>query len=104
MRIIKKPRQEGIDLDYVAAKNAAIVIPCFLKRGNDMELFLIKGKISPAWFLLIFVCCLGMNVTRGTAQEENLDVFQQWVKWNNPGSLLIHDLIGQANEYYDIRD
>jgi hypothetical protein len=69
-----------------------------------MELFLKKGKISPAGLLLIFVCCLCMNVTRGVAQEENLDVFQQWVTWNNPGSMLIHDLIGQANGYYDIRD
>ena len=22
-------------------------------------------------------------------EEENLDVFQQWLKWNNPGSLLL---------------
>jgi len=45
-----------------------------------------------------------MNVSSGFAQQENLDVFQQWVKWSNPGSLLIHDLIAQANDYYDIRD
>jgi len=69
-----------------------------------MELFLRNGKISAAGFLLIFICCLGMNLTRVLAQEENLDVFQQWVTWNNPGSLLIHDLIGQANEFYNIRE
>lgn len=36
--------------------------------------------------------------------EENLDVFQQWVTWNNPGSLLIHHLINQANDLYAQRD
>lgn len=104
MLIIKKRKREGTDLEYVAAKDAANVRPCILEKKNDMELFLRNGKISPAGFLLIFACCLSMNVTRGVAQEENLDVFQQWVTWNNPGSMLIHDLIGQANGYYDIRD
>jgi len=36
--------------------------------------------------------------------EENLDVFQQWIHWNNPGSLLINHLIKQAFDYYDLRD
>jgi len=36
--------------------------------------------------------------------EENLNVFQQWLRWNNPGSLLINYLSDQAFEYYDIRD
>jgi cephalosporin-C deacetylase-like acetyl esterase len=36
--------------------------------------------------------------------EENLDVFQQWIRWNNPGSLLINHLIKQAFDFYDIRD
>jgi len=35
---------------------------------------------------------------------ENLNVFQQWIRWNNPGSLLIDHLTKQANNYYDIRD
>jgi hypothetical protein len=43
-------------------------------------------------------------VTIGYAQQENLDVFQQWVIWNNAGSMLIHDLIGQAHDFYDVRD
>jgi len=37
-------------------------------------------------------------------EEENLNVFQQWIRWNNPGSLLIDHLIKQAFQYYDIRD
>ena len=59
----------------------------------------IKREINIFFFL-----CLILNVTIGYAQQENLDVFHQWVKWSNPGSMLIHDLIGQANDYYDIRD
>jgi hypothetical protein len=36
--------------------------------------------------------------------EEDLNVFQQWIRWNNPGSLLINYLDNQAFEYYDLRD
>ncbi len=36
--------------------------------------------------------------------EENLNVFQQWIRWNNPGSLLINYLNGQAFDYYAKRD
>jgi cephalosporin-C deacetylase-like acetyl esterase len=36
--------------------------------------------------------------------EENLNVFQQWIRWNNPGSLLINHLTNQAMDYYEIRD
>jgi len=36
--------------------------------------------------------------------EENLDVFQQWLRWNNPGSMLIHYLTGQAMVHYEERD
>src|SRR4030042_4173867 len=36
--------------------------------------------------------------------EENLNVFQQWIRWNNPGSLLINHLMKQANDLYAIRD
>ena len=35
---------------------------------------------------------------------ENLNVFQQWLRWNNPGSLLINYLDNLAFEYYDLRD
>ena len=36
--------------------------------------------------------------------EENLDVFQQWIRWNNPGSMLINHLIKEASDFYDLRD
>jgi len=35
---------------------------------------------------------------------ENLNVLRQWLKWNNPGSLLVEHLTRQANYYYDARD
>jgi cephalosporin-C deacetylase-like acetyl esterase len=38
------------------------------------------------------------------ADEENLNVFQQWIRWNNAGSLLINHLTKQAAGYYEIRD
>ena len=36
--------------------------------------------------------------------QENLDVFHQWIRWNNPGSLLMNHLIAQADHYYELRD
>ncbi len=36
--------------------------------------------------------------------EENLNVFQQWIRWNNPGSLLINYVDKLAFEFYDKRD
>lgn len=36
--------------------------------------------------------------------DENLNVFQDWIRWNNPGSLLLSHLTQQAFHYYDIRD
>jgi dienelactone hydrolase len=35
---------------------------------------------------------------------ENLNVFQQWIRWNNGGSLLMNHLIGQAFDLYAQRD
>jgi dienelactone hydrolase len=37
-------------------------------------------------------------------EAENLNVFQQWIKWNNPGSLAITHLTRQAEDYYTTRD
>lgn len=72
-------------------------------RKYDMEISQRKGTIYPAG-LMIVLFCFFMGVYKGVAQPENLDVFQQWTMWNNPGSMLIHDLIRQANDHYGIRD
>ncbi len=37
-------------------------------------------------------------------EQENLNVFHQWLKWNNPGSLLIDGLRTKADELYNLRD
>ena len=37
-------------------------------------------------------------------EEENLNVFDQWIRWNNPGSLLINHLNKLAFDYYEKRD
>ena len=37
-------------------------------------------------------------------EAENLNVLHQWLKWNNPGSLLVQHLTTQALNYYEARD
>lgn len=37
-------------------------------------------------------------------EPENLNVFDQWIRWNNPGSMLINHLTQQASKYYTLRD
>jgi dienelactone hydrolase len=44
------------------------------------------------------------KVVTAKKEEENLNVFQQWIKWNNPGSLVLNHLTRQAENYYKIRD
>src|SRR3954453_3415951 len=36
--------------------------------------------------------------------EEDLNVFHHWIRWNNSGSMLINYLTKLANGYYDTRD
>jgi dienelactone hydrolase len=36
-------------------------------------------------------------------EAENLDVFRQWVKWNNPGDMLLDHLTREAVDLYDRR-
>ena len=71
------------------------------------------------YFYFIFLFCITFTTENLYAQakalpknvsislppdEENLNVFQQWIKWNNPGSLLINHLTKQAMDCYEIRD
>ena len=37
-------------------------------------------------------------------EQENLKVLHQWLRWNDPGSLLIHHLTRQAVDLHDIRN
>ena len=76
-------------------------------------------KGSGNLFSLYFFICLALVTETGIAQEkslhanagidlppdeENLNVFQKWIKWNNPGSLLINYLTGQAMDFYEERE
>ena len=45
---------------------------------------------------------LSFDIPKG--DSENLNVLRQWLKWNNPGSLLVEHLTKQATTYYDARD
>jgi len=44
------------------------------------------------------------KVDQKPVEEENLNVFQDWIRWNNPGSLRSNHLIKQAFDYFDARD
>jgi len=44
------------------------------------------------------------KVVTAKKEEENLNVFQHWITWNNPGSLVLNHLTRQAEKYYKTRD
>jgi cephalosporin-C deacetylase-like acetyl esterase len=72
-----------------------------------------------AWFYIALGCCLHFINHTSFAQpkptpkhvdlsvkkeKENLEVFHDWIRYNNPGSLLINHLNDQAQGFYDMRD
>ncbi|MEP6595515.1 MAG: alpha/beta hydrolase family protein [Ginsengibacter sp.] len=76
-------------------------------------------KIKSHFNLILFFCLLftakalfaqsntDSNIVKVVAakeEAENLNVFQQWITWNNPGSLAISHLTSQAEDLYKIRD
>jgi len=61
---------------------------CFIPENTCSQIVIPKGKI----------------ITDPSEGEENLNVFYQWIRYNNPGSSLINHLIKQADYYYEIRD
>ena len=54
-------------------------------------------------FTIIFIF---FTTLQAVSQEEgeDLNVFWKWVRWNNPGSLLIDHYINQADQLYEFRD
>jgi cephalosporin-C deacetylase-like acetyl esterase len=70
--------------------------------GHNLKMMSGIGKFNRTGLLIVLSGCL--MTYRGAAQEEQLDVFHQWIMRNDPGSMLIRDLIGQANDFYDERD
>jgi len=76
---------------------------------NNIHMICKKQKTTSVYFIL-FLC---MFLTTGVlfaqpdskkTEAENLNVFHQWIKWNNPGSFLLNHLTNQAEEYYRMRD
>jgi cephalosporin-C deacetylase-like acetyl esterase len=72
-----------------------------IKRGNFRKINFI--------FLIVFglasVCpTLVVQAQQDPNEKENLNVFQQWIKWNNPGSLLLSHLQKQADDFYSLRE
>ena len=55
-------------------------------------------------FLLLFPILFNNPLYGQEEDEENLNVFWKWVRWNNPGSFLIDHYIKQADKLYDLRD
>ena len=55
-------------------------------------------------FILFFVLLTATNVTaQQDEQKENLNVFHDLFKWNNPGSFSVHFLANQTEQYYNAR-
>jgi len=72
-------------------------------RGN-LILFICLFLITETLFAQKDTTAIKTQVDAPKKAEENLNVFQQWIKWNNPGSLAINHLTGQAEDYYGMRD
>jgi len=67
-------------------------------------LFISMFLITEALFAQTDSTANKVQIVSPKKEEENLNVFQQWIKWNNPGSLAINHLTRQAEGYYKTRD
>src|SRR3954452_6174560 len=89
------------------------MILCKLRPKNiacNNEIVRIKRKVTYHAYLILLLCmfspakflCAQTDLPK--KEEENLNVFHDWIKWNNPGSLVLNHLNKQAEVYYKIRD
>ncbi|HNR41636.1 MAG TPA: alpha/beta hydrolase family protein [Bacteroidales bacterium] len=76
------------------------------------KVFCKSSFLLPAFIFLLFnpgsssaqLIDPGVNVfVNQQPEEEDLRVFRQWIKWNNPGSMLIHFITGETLKHYDVR-
>lgn len=74
-------------------KNHLLLICTFLYFAFPVEEVFAQTGISS-----------GTTVRDVINEEENLNVLHDWIRWNNPGSLLINHLLDQAYSYYKLRD
>src|SRR5688572_9125374 len=90
----------GVILDKLGWKNI---------NFNNIHMIYKKQKRTGVYFILFLFMFLTTGVLFAQpdskkTEAENLNVFHQWIKWNNPGSFLLNHLTNQAEEYYKIRD
>src|SRR6266487_3629119 len=85
---------------------------------NDYHIVRMKEKAAGyvyfILFLLMFLTTPGLYAQidlltkkvkkADVPEEENLNVFHDWITWNNPGSSALNHLTMQAENYYKIRD
>ena len=86
---------------------------------NNYHRVRVGKKTAGYGCLLLFLCMFGKagtvlaqtgsatNVKKVNAPKkegENLNVLHDWMTWNNPGSLALNFLTGQAENYYRIRN
>ena len=78
--------------------------------GSDFHMIGMEQKRTRIVYLAFSLC---LFLTTGVLfaqpgstkkEEENLNVFRQWIKWNNPGSMSLNHLTRQAEVYYHTRD
>jgi len=79
-------------------------------RGSNFHMIGMEQKRTRLVYLAFSLC---LFLTTGVLfaqpgstkkEEENLNVFRQWIKWNNPGSMSLNHLTRQAEVYYHTRD
>ena len=88
--------------DYLSAINQAIFNSSVMIRKPALILILFYLGIITATFGQKKDSVLN-SIAVLKPDAENLDVFQQWVKWNNPGSMLLNILTKEAVAQYDRR-
>ena len=124
---LSRPKNHGEGLrfnDCHSKETIGIYQPFLLNRTttlpdsgyvDQLKAKAMKELLKLIWLLL----CINLNAavvygqvkalqkddnTAMVPAAENLAVFHQWLKWNNPGSLLIHHLTRQAEALYEKRD
>ena len=79
-------------------------------RCNNFPVICMEQKTTSLVYLIlslfVFLTTGVLYAQPGSAkkEEENLNVFRQWIKWNNPGSMSLNHLTREAEDYYKIRD
>jgi dienelactone hydrolase len=63
----------------------------------------INSRINLGFFLLFMMISSSIWAQQDPYEKENLNVFQQWITWNNSGSLLVNHLQKEADKLYVAR-